>query len=100
VTLEAPTIQNMMTQNDLGEKTVNNTQQLAYKTGNSQTTEYRTYRHERGKPVYRRGVQVVVVPQFKGLTLWSPTTSNAAPFTHPSTNTAIVRIPAGPHLNP
>ena len=51
---------------------------MAYKTGLSQTVPYRTYRLDRSTPVYRRGVPVVVIPRFKGLTLYTPTTTNAA----------------------
>jgi len=50
--------------------------QMAYGSGNSSTVPYRTFRHDRGKPVYRRGIQVTVTPQFKGLTIYSPTTVN------------------------
>ena len=50
--------------------------QLAYSSGKSQTVPHRTFRQDRGKPVYRRGIQVTVTPQFKGLTLYSPTTVN------------------------
>jgi len=51
---------------------------MAYQTGLSQTVPYRTYRLDRSTPVYRRGVPVVVIPRFKGLTLYTPTMVNAS----------------------
>ena len=51
---------------------------LAYRSGNSSTMPYRTYRLDRATPVYRRGVPVVVLPRFKGLTFYTPTVINAA----------------------
>lgn len=70
----------------------NNIQQMAYGSGSSQTSPYRTFRVERGKPVYRRGVQVTVTPQFKGLTIYSPTTANTPSpgFQKTTTNVAVV----------
>jgi len=89
----------MIAQSDLGHAQVpaNNVKQMAYGQGTSTNSPYRTFRVERGKPVYRRGVQVIVTPQFKGLTLYSPTTTNVA-FKQTVTNTAIVW--PGNHLTP
>lgn len=51
---------------------------LAYRTGNSQTMPYRTFRLNHSTPVYRRGVPVAVIPQFKSVTLFTPTAVNGA----------------------
>lgn len=48
------------------------------------------YRLERGTPYYRAGKVVYATPQFKGLTIYSPTSSNAQLPTSTPTNVSIV----------
>lgn len=49
------------------------------------------YRNERGKPFFRVGKAVTVVPQFKGLTIYSPINTNlpGGSFKNAITSTAI-----------
>lgn len=49
------------------------------------------YRNERGLPFYRVGRPVTVVPQFKGLTIYSPINTNlpGGSFKNAVTSTAV-----------
>lgn len=64
--------------------------QFAYQGWKANPIISRVYRLERGFPFLRAGRPVVAIPQFKGVTLVSHTTTNVPKtFQSPATNTAI-----------
>jgi len=69
---------------------------MAYGSGRSRTIPYRTFRLDHSTPVYRRAVPVTVIPQFKTVTIFTPTTVNAATKAFQTNVTGVsVRWPQG-----